>query len=122
MLALLGRVGHVCDLLLYLLLCDGLGSDAGGCGVALGRQAVDDFIDKTSGGIRLFGKTKGIGGEGRLTLLDDLLRSLEVFLEMWPVFSASGLACHFWRSLEKMVDLVMIMMPMLISCSVVSAA
>jgi hypothetical protein len=33
---MLGRVGHGCDLLLHLLLCDGLDSDAGDCGVMLG--------------------------------------------------------------------------------------
>jgi hypothetical protein len=31
-------------------------------------------------------KIKGIGGDGWLTLLDVPLRSLKVFLEMWPVF------------------------------------
>jgi hypothetical protein len=48
--------------------------------------------------------------------------ALKWSLKLGQVLSSSGLSCHFRMSLEKMVDRVIMMMPMLMSCVVVSAA
>jgi hypothetical protein len=86
-------------------------------------QAFDDLI-YNGGGIGLVVEAEGIGGDCWLTAFDLALCFFEMGLKGWPGFSSSGQLFHFLMSLEKMVERVMMINPMLISwicVSVVSA-
>jgi hypothetical protein len=116
-LVLLGGVSHVAELLLHLLFIDGF-SVHDCLGILLGGQSVDNLFDD-GGCVRLSTETEGIGGDGQLTpfnfLLISFCASLKLVLKPGQVLSTSGLLFRFRMSLEKMVDLVMRMSPMLMS-------
>ena len=84
-------------------------------------QAFDDLIDD-GGGVGLAVEAQGIGGDDWLTAFDLALLFFEMGLKCWPGFSSSGRLFHFLMSLEKMVDRVMMIKPMLINWVCVSVA
>ena len=76
LLALLGRICQVNDLLIHLLFGEGFGRDGGGI------VAIEERIVEFCGlvGVGVVG-AEGVGGDCRLASFDGFLGSFEVFFE-----------------------------------------